>query len=77
MSILGTAPAVVAQKQDPQDFTRRSRLMSMTVLMPLLFFFCWSTLLSLLLFDISWRPHNQALVFRQNVHKPPGLSLLD
>jgi hypothetical protein len=51
--------------------------MSMTVLMPLLFFFCWSTLLSLLLFDISWRPHNQALVFRQNVHKPHGLSLLD
>ena len=50
--------------------------MSTTVLMPLLFFFCWSTLLSLFLLDISWQPHNQAPVFHQNVHKPHGLSLL-
>jgi len=51
--------------------------MSTVVLMPLLFFFCWPTLLSLLLLDISMRPHNQALVLHQSVHKPHSLNLLD
>ncbi len=76
VSAFGAAVAVVAQMQGPQVFTMRSCLLSTTVSMPLVFSFCWSALLSLLLLDISRRPHNQALVLHQDVHKPHGLSLL-